>query len=289
MISVIIPSYNRAQILPRAINSVLTQSFQDFEVIVVDDGSIDDTENVVLSINDARVKYLYQENKGVCVARNHGISVAKGNYLVFLDSDDYVTNHWLADFHEKILNTSSDIVFCDVKMVQLNNSTEKKIRALYPFKDDSYDEFGLYLAGAFCIKNIVLKEIGGFDEKIKFGEFTELSFRCMKISLSKSFTEKLGLIYEVTENGGGSNSANKIESNLYIIQKHAWFFEKQPNGLRLYLQNIAISYCKLNEFKKARMFFWKAYCINPRHIKTLIRLVISFFPDLAKKVLNKNI
>ena len=87
MFSVIIPSYNRAHILPRAIDSVLTQSFQDFEIIVVDDGSIDDTKNVVLSINDARVKYAYQENRGVCVARNYGISVAKGDYLAFLDSE----------------------------------------------------------------------------------------------------------------------------------------------------------------------------------------------------------
>jgi glycosyltransferase involved in cell wall biosynthesis len=89
-VSVIIPTYNRANLLPRAIKSVLNQTFQDFELIVVDDGSTDNTRKVVEEFQkgDSRVKYFYKENGGPGSARNFGLKNAKGNFVIFLDSDD---------------------------------------------------------------------------------------------------------------------------------------------------------------------------------------------------------
>ncbi len=283
MISVIIPSYNRAHIIQRAIDSVLSQTYECFEIIIVDDGSDDNTKSIVSSIKDNRIRYIYQENKGVCTARNKGIFQAKGDYLTFLDSDDYANQNWLSDFNEKILDNSFDLIFCDIKIFYLHDKTEKIVRALYPYLDNKYDEVGLYLAGAFCVKNAFIKKIGGFDEKIKFGEFTELGLKCMKLYPLKSFTEKLGLVYEVTENGGGKNLLNKIESNLYLIEKHDWFFKEQPNTLRLYYQNIGLAYYKLNIHKESRDYFWKAYSINTFKIKNLIRIVISYYSELTQK------
>jgi glycosyltransferase involved in cell wall biosynthesis len=88
VVSVIIPTYNRAHYLTQAIQSVLDQSYQDFEIIVVDDGSTDNTREVMDSFKDPRLKYFYQENQGVCAARNNGINVSEGEYIYFLDSDD---------------------------------------------------------------------------------------------------------------------------------------------------------------------------------------------------------
>ena len=93
MISVIIPTYNRASFLGRAVSSVLAQSMTRMELIIVDDGSGDDTAKLVHSFRDSRIRYFYQENKGVSTARNFGISVAQGRYVALLDSDDY----WLPD------------------------------------------------------------------------------------------------------------------------------------------------------------------------------------------------
>ncbi len=90
-VSVIIPTFNCAVYLPQAIESVLGQTWQDFELIVVDDGSTDDTCQVLAPYQN-RLVYLYQENQGESSARNKGIQVAQGEYLAFLDSDDL----WLA-------------------------------------------------------------------------------------------------------------------------------------------------------------------------------------------------
>lgn len=87
-VSVIIPTYNRAKLVCEAIGSVLGQTFADFEVIVVDDGSIDDTEKVVRGFLDPRIIYVRQENKGRSHARNYALNLARGRYIAFLDSDD---------------------------------------------------------------------------------------------------------------------------------------------------------------------------------------------------------
>ena len=86
-VSVIIPAYNAARYLPEAIDSVLTQTYQDCEIILVDDGSTDDTAEVV-SRYGTRVTYVQQSNQGVGAARNTGIDLARGDYLVFQDADD---------------------------------------------------------------------------------------------------------------------------------------------------------------------------------------------------------
>ncbi len=91
-VSVIIPTFNRADLLAQAIDSVLSQSYTDFELIVVDDGSTDATQ-ALLSRYRERIRYLFQENRGVSAARNLGIKVARGRYICLLDSDDL----WLRD------------------------------------------------------------------------------------------------------------------------------------------------------------------------------------------------
>ena len=90
-VSVIIPTYNRAYLISRAINSVLNQTYQDFEIIIVDDGSTDNTEEVIKEFQekDERIKYIrHKNNKGEAAARNTGIKAAKNEYISFQDSDD---------------------------------------------------------------------------------------------------------------------------------------------------------------------------------------------------------
>jgi glycosyltransferase involved in cell wall biosynthesis len=91
--SVVIPTYNRVQYLKKAVDSVINQTFKDFEIIVVDDGSDDSTGELIKSYPAGRINYIRQENKGVSAARNTGIKSARGAYVAFLDSDDW----WLED------------------------------------------------------------------------------------------------------------------------------------------------------------------------------------------------
>ncbi|ERJ05404.1 glycoprotein 3-alpha-L-fucosyltransferase [Halorhabdus tiamatea SARL4B] len=88
-VSIVIPTYNRASVLPRAVRSVLDQTFDDCEVIIVDDGSTDETPEIVDSFSEDRIRYLrFSENQGANAARNAGVEVAKGDYIAFLDADD---------------------------------------------------------------------------------------------------------------------------------------------------------------------------------------------------------
>lgn len=88
LISIITPTFNRAYILGTAIESVLAQTYKDWELVVIDDGSTDDTKAVVTGFHDARIRYVYQENAGQWVARNNGLDLAKGRWHTFLDSDN---------------------------------------------------------------------------------------------------------------------------------------------------------------------------------------------------------
>ena len=89
-VSVIIPTYNCARYISKAIDSVLKQTYRDFEIIIINDGSSDDTEKVVKPyLKNESVSYIYQENKGVAAARNKGIRNSKGEYIALLDADDY--------------------------------------------------------------------------------------------------------------------------------------------------------------------------------------------------------
>ena len=108
LVSVVIPTYNRCHYLQQAIQSVLEQTYSNFEVVVVDDGSNDGTAEVVAGLYDARVRYLYQANAGRSTARNRGMAAAKGLYLAFLDDDDLYLPHKLA--HQVLfLETHPDV------------------------------------------------------------------------------------------------------------------------------------------------------------------------------------
>ncbi|MCK4820742.1 glycosyltransferase family 2 protein, partial [bacterium] len=98
-ISVVIPVYNKKAFIGRALLSAIRQSFRDIEIIVVDDGSTDQSSDVIKSIRDPRIKLISQNNQGVSAARNRGIAEASGNYVAFLDADD----EWLPNYLETIM------------------------------------------------------------------------------------------------------------------------------------------------------------------------------------------
>lgn len=111
-ISIIVPCYNVEKYVKKCIESLLNQSFQDIQIIVVDDGSKDSTSSIVKSFDDPRIEYYYKENGGLSDARNFGLNYAKGEYVAFLDSDDWVEPEMYRLMYESAIQNTSDVVEC---------------------------------------------------------------------------------------------------------------------------------------------------------------------------------
>jgi glycosyltransferase involved in cell wall biosynthesis len=109
--SIIIPTYNRGELLRKSIESVINQTFSNWELLVIDDGSTDNTKDIVLSYKDSRIKYIYQVNAERSAARNNGIVHAMGTYVCFLDSDDYFTRERLQKLYNSIIALNSPVAF----------------------------------------------------------------------------------------------------------------------------------------------------------------------------------
>lgn len=115
MISIIVCVYNTEKYLYNCLNSILNQKYRDFEVIIIDDGSIDLSKNIILDFTekDNRFKYFYQNNNGQAIARNNGIIKSNGDYIVFVDSDDVIGENYLLNL-SKINNTNADFGFSNI-------------------------------------------------------------------------------------------------------------------------------------------------------------------------------
>lgn len=171
--SIIIPTYNRAHTLRRPIESLLSQTFTNWELIIVDDGSTDETRSIVASYNDQRIKYVWQENQERSAARNHGIRLAQGEWLCFQDSDDeYMIEH-LEVLYNSILNNSSCPVHRTGVIIQLENGNKIK-----PFlhKVDKYDPYPMDSFHAQTFHHSVLKNIE-FNSQYNTVEDFEFLFR----------------------------------------------------------------------------------------------------------------
>lgn len=182
LVSVIIPAYNAEKYIKEAIESVLNQTYKNIELIVVDDGSTDNTAEIVKKyLNDPRVKYIYQENKGLAGARNTGIKKAKGDYIAFLDADDF----YLPEKIEKEVkflkeHPEFDIVYCNME-----HFYDGKSKILFqhrgPFYSGNVFEkllnkfFGQ--ADTLLIPKKILDKIGLFDEKMRYSEDWDLLLR----------------------------------------------------------------------------------------------------------------
>ena len=115
LFSIIIPTYNRAHLISDTIRSVLNQTYSNWELILVDDGSEDNTREVVNSFGDNRIKYFYKKNEERSIARNFGIDKSSGKYISFLDDDDYYLPEFLSEFNAKILSENEPVAafICD--------------------------------------------------------------------------------------------------------------------------------------------------------------------------------
>ena len=282
LFSVIIPVFNRASMICSTIDSVINQQFSDFEIIIIDDGSTDELHFILFDyIKRGILRYYYQLNSGVSSARNLGAKKSTGKYLIFLDSDDKVTVNWLSDYAERIFHVNPDIVFCGINRF-VNNILVQYTDPLNPYNDGK--SLGNFIAGSFCIRMSIFNNIGGYDEKLAYGENTELGFRIKKVNPSISFITAPNLLYFLQDNSHGKNAKNKMNGIVYTIKKHPNLFDNNKNLKCCFYSIAGVSAIQCMEYKSAKKYFWFAFIISPLNLNMLLRLICSFSPWVCKKI-----
>jgi glycosyltransferase involved in cell wall biosynthesis len=225
-ISVVIPLYNKAPYIERAINSVFAQTFQDFEIIVVDDGSTDGGADLVKKHEDSRICVIQQENAGVSAARNRGITEAKGELIAFLDADD----EWKPEFLEILLNLrrkypEAGLYATGYEIQKITGVIEKpKFKAIpsKPWEGILPNYFRAAVSGkspvwtsAVGVPKYVFNETGGFLIGEHFGEDVDMWGR-IALKYPIAFSWKTGAIYHWESSGRACNVNVLIEDSPFI-------------------------------------------------------------------------
>jgi len=223
---VVIATYNRARLLKETIESVLKQTFQDFELIVVDDGSTDDTEKVLKSYGD-RVRYFRQENRGPSAARNLGIRHARTSWISIQDSDDICApNHLKTLFGFVQKNPDCGMVFANGSY--LDDPGPKGKTIIPREKSKRMAERGVELADLFSTSIVRLQaallskeaflSIGGLDETLRICMDLDLGFRFF-MRFPVAYLDEVVFFYRRHEGNIGRNQELRLLENLRVIEK----------------------------------------------------------------------
>jgi len=305
-VSVIIPTYNRADFLATSIGSVLNQTFKNLELIVVDDGSTDNTKEIVerISARDSRIKYIWQENSGDYVRPiNKGLKYAHGRFIAFLDSDD----EWLPTKLEKqvlLLESADDkvgLVGCYVSMVnrQTGQSYVRKPCNIIGGgcnTSDAIDTHDSFIGNSmFLIKREVFDVVGNYDENLEF-----LADRNFLLAALQKFNllvvPEILLKYSIHgDNASLIESRSQLEKQIrefqYILNQRKELFGVYPVTRSLQFTAIASLYVRSNNMRQARRFLIKAIQSQPANFKHYGRFLATFlgkkfYRDIGQAVRN---
>lgn len=284
MFSVILPVHNRSAVLGRAITSVLCQDWSDFELIIVDDGSRDDSVAIARSFKDPRISVVeLANNLGPAGARNVGIERASGEYLAFLDSDDeWMPIHLARAADAYARNPRIDVTYARMRFHRQRRHRGFPAKALGP----SAEEVFVSLIGGNSIglptvtaKKSAVVEVGGFDSRLRTLEDWDLLLRLARSGCSFEFLDET--VLEVTESEYGVNrlSGHTIDAAILVAEK----FGQSPNqptlskrlsGQLLYLEGAAR--IALGDVAGGRTALSRALSVDRSRLKYLLAYAISW-------------
>lgn len=271
-VSVITPTYNRSTTLSTAINSIQAQTYSDYEHIIVDDGSTDNTESVVKSFDDERIQYIALEsNQGANVARNKGIQKSNGEYIAFLDSDD--------QFHRKKLE------ICVTKLDELNDDTAGVFHSAYFIRDGKLVDVSRAQEGVVGLERLqygnpiggfsdvvfrseVFRSVGLLDDEMPAYQDYEFFLRVLRDFQMCGIEKPLSLKKKPRKKNSAARISNQLESKVQaqqlLLQKHPELISKRVKSEFYYTRGFLEA--GRGDIKSARKQFKKAialYSENP--------------------------
>jgi len=299
LVSIIMPAYNRAWSIRRALDSVLAQSYPHFEVVITDDGSTDNTREVVASYQDERIRYLkFDHNRGVVAARNNSILAARGEWILFFDSDDELWPDCLQTFLDvatKVENKNYGIFFANIIDSQTG---ETKVNPFWRKKLSqnpviSYSDF------------LCNKSTGDFFPFLKRELFDTVPYVTKSRRNLHNFWHKMFRISDViyvdkdvalchTEGNDRITRNRAKDAPLWIegIEEYLATFGEDilascPKQIAFHLKSLALYRYLAGERGKARKTLFQALRYDPLNISVWVYLAASFVPSLFNKLANR--
>lgn len=306
-VSVVIVTYNRPKHLPLAIQSVLDQTYQDFELLVIDNGVDIPAKNIVESFKDPnlsdgqreRIRYLPQtENTGCSGGKNVGVKNASGEYIAFLDDDDI----WLSEKLElqmKVLEKApEDVGFCFTSITEVRDNGE--VYSIVPEGVGNYFEFALrkfngFLSSTLVIKKSVFDDIGLLSEEFPSHTDIDLIIRITKkykgIGINKPLI-KMDLTSGHAQMGNnfgqvGQKYTRRINGRHMLLEKYKEDFEKRPLILSKHLMLLGKFYRSDERYKEARKTFLKTFRVYPLRFLALVHYISTLFNGFGYKLFKK--
>lgn len=248
LFSVIMPLYNKANHIENTIKSVLDQTFTDYEIIIINDGSTDKSEVLALEFNDERIQVYNQENQGVSTARNLGIEKSKGKLIAFLDADDY----WFPDHLQELARLYHDFpdcgIYCSRHKIRVSknhfqipayNGIDKFFRGIVADYFFSNRPFRITWTSCLAIPKEIIEQNGGFTPEVTNGQDLELWTK-IGIKYPVAITNKTTAVYNY--NIPKSLAKNHVNSMKLMDFEQFKLYEKENPSLKNFLDLYRIEY-----------------------------------------------
>lgn len=238
-VSIIVPVYNTELYLERCVNSLCEQSYKNIEICLIDDGSTDNSARICdsLSLKDNRIKVIHKKNQGVSIARKCGIEMSTGDYIAFVDSDDWVAPTLISECLDVVLSTESDIVIYNYKKTNSSNGIddvkksigfpdEKKVQSSQVFRNIFYGRMGWNIWQLFVRRDLFKGIV--HPEGIKIGEDLYLVYQLIGRSNNISYTNTILYYYYQRQGSAISNLqfGKKLDDSFKDIKLVTKSFEK---------------------------------------------------------------
>ena len=268
LVSVIIPTYNRANLLKRAIKSVLDQTYKNLEIIIVDDGSTDNTKDIVKTFSDPRIQYIrLPENRGVSSARNMGIKKSRGDFIAFLDSDDEFLPEKLEKQSEifRSLSKNSGLIFTNLWNLGKDKGlyVPKQIISGYILPSLSFPASIFSPPSTWMLRKNCIDQVGLFDEIMINLQDTDYFVRILQ-KFPIYFLNEALTVKHVYLTQGRRFSYRQFRGKERFLKKHFTKMKKDRKYLSRFYYGVGKDFLNYGKANRAKAYFLKAFTAYPK-------------------------